>query len=82
MQEIEDSADVVEYGPLVRILIELCTNSDAALIKEKTLIWLHKFLIVGREKLLPYHVDLLACILPCVAHKHGCTYLFFLLLFC
>jgi vacuole morphology and inheritance protein 14 len=67
--EIEESAESIDFGPLVKIVITEGCASDNTLIKEKALIWLYKFMCFGKERLLPFNAQLLGFVLPCVAHK-------------
>jgi len=69
LTEITESADSVNYGPLVLIIISYAV-SDADRTREKSLFWIYKFLqLKQHEKLIPYYAKLVAVVLPSISHK-------------
>lgn len=67
LREIEGATDV-DWGSLVKILIVHCTSLDD-FTRLRALTWVNVFILVGKEKLLPYSALLLSGILPCLSHE-------------
>ena len=52
----------------MKILIVHCTSLDD-FTRLRALTWVNVFILVGKEKLLPYSALLLSGILPCLSHE-------------
>lgn len=69
LREIKEAPDgTVDWGSLVKILIVHCTSLDD-FTRLRALTWVNVFILVGKEKLLPYSALLLSGILPCLSHE-------------
>ena len=55
---------IVEFGPMVSILVDQCNNTDMPPISRLTaLTWLHEFIRLARTKLIPFYPDVLGALL-------------------
>eukprot|EP01132_Coremiostelium_polycephalum_P000476 gene476-602_t len=62
------TAENVDYGNLVKIIISHCISTDD-FTRLRALTWANEFVLVGKEKLLPYSPALLNGILPSLFHQ-------------
>ncbi|KAF2071122.1 hypothetical protein CYY_007551 [Polysphondylium violaceum] len=62
------TAENVDYGSLVKIIISHCTSTDD-FTRLRALTWINEFILVGKEMLLPYSPFLLNGILPSLSHQ-------------
>ncbi|KAK3242703.1 PtdIns(3,5)P(2) sythesis regulation factor, partial [Cymbomonas tetramitiformis] len=66
LQEIKASPGV-DYGRLSQILVARAGSMDE-FTRLTAITWLHEFVDLGTDKLLPYVADVLGAILPCISH--------------
>jgi len=65
LSEIEYASDTLDFGPLIKILIHHCDDSSGSTLAKQTAIqWIHKFLQFDKRKVLPYHAQIIAAVLP------------------
>lgn len=65
LREIKES-DHVEFGRMVHILVNQC-NSKERFNRLTAVTWVHEFVNLGKEKLVPYYADLLAAVMHCIS---------------
>eukprot|EP00494_Astrolonche_serrata_P024372 UN24630 len=69
LREIEGSLHV-EYGPMVRILVNICKNTKRQPTCRLTALnWICEFIKLGLQKLAPFYPDMLEAILVCIPKK-------------
>merc|ERR1712137_317686 len=66
LQEIESEPLKTDFGSLVKILIPRCISQDE-ITKLIALSWLHSFVVVGKNELIPYVHSILGAVLPSVS---------------
>ncbi|EGC33117.1 hypothetical protein DICPUDRAFT_49156 [Dictyostelium purpureum] len=62
------TAENVDYGNMVKIIIAHCVSTDD-FTRLRALTWANEFILVGKEKLLPYSPSLLNGILSSLSHQ-------------
>ncbi|EFC47090.1 vacuole 14 protein [Naegleria gruberi] len=70
LTEIEYSYDSIDFGPLIKILIAHCDDAPgSSLAKQTAIIWIYKFLLFDKRKVLPYHSQVIGAILPHISNN-------------
>ncbi|EFA83986.1 hypothetical protein PPL_03059 [Heterostelium album PN500] len=67
LRELQTAEDV-DYENMVKIIVPHCGSTDE-FTRLRALAWINEFIIVGREKLLPYTPHILSGILPNLSHQ-------------
>ncbi|KAM7271617.1 hypothetical protein ACFE04_030831 [Oxalis oulophora] len=67
LQEIKNSQSV-DYGRMAEILVERAASPDE-FTRLTAMTWIHEFVKLGGDQLVPYYSDILGAILPCIADK-------------
>lgn len=62
----------IHYGSIVKILIPHCESPDE-FTTNTALSWIHEFINIGKESILPYSAKMLAGILPQISSKSKST---------